>query len=131
MCFPYYNSINRIQERCLCSIENEKKNNLLDKDKSVSIHPKNLRSLVIEMYKVHRGTSHDLFPLRQADQCNLRNRPQFVIPSAATVKHGRVLRSSRLYHYIKNFKNAIKKQKTEFCSCGLCKIYIFLILLHI
>ena len=121
MFFPYYNSINRIQERCL----RKRKKNLLDKDKSVSIPPRNLRSLVIEMYKVHRGISHDLFPLRQADHCNLRNRPQFVIPNVATVKHGRVLRSSRLYHYIRNFKNAIKKRKTEFCPSGLCKKYIF------
>ena len=108
----------------LLNRKRKKKNHLLDKDKSVCIHPRNLRSLVIEMYKVHR-ISHDLLPLRQADQCNLRNRPQFVIPNAATVKRGRVLRSSRLYHYIKNFKNAIKKRKTEFCPCGLCKIYIF------
>ena len=44
------------------------------------------------MYKVHRGISleilHDLFPLRQADQYNLRNRSQFIIPNVKTVNHG-------------------------------------------
>ena len=46
-----------MHERCLCLIFNYKKlsvENLLDKDKSVSIHHKNLRSLAIEMYNVHR-----------------------------------------------------------------------------
>ena len=65
--------------------------NLLDKDKSVSTHHKNLRSLAIEMYKVHCGISpevlNDLFPLRQADQYNLRNRSQFILTNVKTVKH--------------------------------------------
>ena len=46
--------INRIHERCLRLKYNDKKSyfeNLLDKDKSVSIHHKSLRSLAIEMYK--------------------------------------------------------------------------------
>ena len=45
------NKINKIHERCLRLIYNNKKSsfeNLLDKDKSVSIHHKNLRSLVID-----------------------------------------------------------------------------------
>ena len=44
------------------------------------------------MYKVHRGISpkifNDLFPLRQADQYNLRNRLQFIIPNVKTVNYG-------------------------------------------
>ena len=43
------------------------------------------------MYKVHCGISpevlNDLFPLRQADQYNLRNRSQFIITNVKTVKH--------------------------------------------
>ena len=88
------NKINKIHERCLRLIYNNKKSsfeNLLDKDKSVSIHHKNLRSLVIDMYKVHRGISpeilSDLFPLRQAHQYNLRNRSQFIIPNVKTVNY--------------------------------------------
>ena len=68
------NKINRIHERCLSLIYNDKKSsfeNLLDKDKSVSIHDKNLKSLAIEICKVHRDISpeilNNLFPLRQAD----------------------------------------------------------------
>ena len=62
--------------------------NLLDKDKSVSMHHKNIRSLAIEMYEVPHGISleilNDLFPLRQADQYNLRNRSQFIISNVKT-----------------------------------------------
>ena len=51
-----------------------------------------LRSLAIEMFKVHRGISPEilnyLFPLRQADQYNLRSRSQIIIPNVKTVNHG-------------------------------------------
>ena len=65
------NKINKINERCLRLTYNNKKSsfkNLLDKDKSVSIHHKNLRSLGIEMCNVHRGISpailNDFFPFK-------------------------------------------------------------------
>ena len=44
------------------------------------------------MYKVHRGISpemlNDLFPLRQADQSNSRNKLQFIILNVKTVNQG-------------------------------------------
>ena len=65
--------------------------NFLDKDISVSIHPKIIRSLEIKMYKVRSGISpeilNDLFSLRQTDQYNLRNRSQFIIPNMKTINH--------------------------------------------
>ena len=78
-----------------------------------------------------------LFPLRQADQYNLRNRSQFIIPNKKTVKDGfenlRYL-GPKIWDIIpshlkeidslKNFKNAIKKWKPESCPCRLSKIYI-------
>ena len=43
------------------------------------------------MYKVRRRISPEilnyLFPLRQADQYNLRKRSQFIIPNVKTVKN--------------------------------------------
>ena len=89
------NKINRIHERCLLLIENDKNTsfqNLLDKDKSVSIHHKNLRCLAMKMYRIHCGISleilNDLFSLRKADQYNLRSRSQFIIPTVKTVHQG-------------------------------------------
>ena len=48
------NKINRLHERCLRIIYNDKHSNfdvLLEKDNSVSIHHNNIHSLAIEMYK--------------------------------------------------------------------------------
>ena len=138
------NKINRIHERCLCLIYNDKKSsfeNILDKDKSVSIHHRNFRSLAIEMYKVHRDISpeilSDLFPLSQAEQYNLRSRSQFIIPNVKPVNQGfeclRYLRPKiwktipshlKEMNSLKNFKNAIKKWKPESCPCQYFKICI-------
>ena len=93
------NKIDRIR-----LIYNEKKSsfeNLLGKDKSVSIYNKNLSSLAIEMNKVHRGISpeilndfispeilNDFLSLRQADQYNSRNRSQIIISNVKTGNNG-------------------------------------------
>ena len=81
------NKINRIPERCLHLLYNDKKlsfENILDKDKSISAHHKNLRGLHLKCIK-YIVVFH---LLRQADQYNLRNRSQFIIPSLKTVNHG-------------------------------------------
>ena len=51
----YNNRINRLHERCLRTIYNDKQSSfeqLLDKDGSVSIHHKNVQFLLIEMFKI-------------------------------------------------------------------------------
>ena len=56
--------INRLHERCLRIVYNDKKSNfneLLVKDGSVSIHHQNLQKLAAEMFKVSRGLSPELF----------------------------------------------------------------------
>ena len=115
--------------------------NLLDKERTVSIHHRNLWSLAIEMYKAHRGISpatwNGLFPLRPADLYNLRNSSQFIIPNFKTVNHGfeslRYLRPKitetipshlKEINSLKNFKNTINDWKQESCPCRFCKIYI-------
>ena len=54
------NKINRLHERCLRIIYNDKHSNfeeLLVKDNSVSIHHNNIHTLAIEMYKVANSMS--------------------------------------------------------------------------
>ena len=64
--------INRLHERCLRIIYNDKNSNfeeLLAKDNSVPIHHNNIHTLAIEMYKVANGMSpeimSDIFKLRE------------------------------------------------------------------
>ena len=55
----YNNKINRLHERCLRLIYNDKRSSfedLLKKDNSVSIHHTSLQALAIEMFKVHTKT---------------------------------------------------------------------------
>ena len=69
------NRINRLHERCLHLIYNDKKSyfyDLLEKDGSVSIHYRNLRTLDVELFKVFKGLSPvifaEAFPVRQQSQ---------------------------------------------------------------
>ena len=66
------NKINRLHERCLRIIYNDKHSNfeeLLVKDNSVSLHHNNIHTLAIEMYKVANGMfpeiMNDIFKLRE------------------------------------------------------------------
>ena len=57
------NKINRLHERCLRMIYNDKISNLeelLNKDNSISIHHSNIYALAIEMYKVANDMSPDI-----------------------------------------------------------------------
>ena len=57
------NKINRLHERCLHIIYNDKSSTfkeLLEKDNSVSIHYRNIQALAIEMYKVANGMSPEI-----------------------------------------------------------------------
>ena len=54
------NKINRLHERCLHLIYNEKKSSfeeLMETDSSVSVHNRNLRALATEMYTIYHGIS--------------------------------------------------------------------------
>ena len=102
---------------------------------------RNLRSLAIEMYKVHRGISpkifNYLFPLRQAGRYNLRKRPQLIIANMKTVNRSfqslkylgpKIWETMPLHlkeiHFLKNFKNTIQKWKPISCPSRLWKICI-------
>ena len=87
--------INRLHERCLRIIYNDKHSNfdvLLEKDNSVSIHHNNIHSLAIEMYKVANGISpeimKDVFQIRNILHCNLRYAPTFVTENIHCIYNG-------------------------------------------
>ena len=73
------NKINRLHERCLRVIYNDKTSSfeqLLENDNSVSIHHRNIQTLAIEMYKVTNGLSpeiiSEIFQITEQSRYNLR-----------------------------------------------------------
>ena len=90
----YNNKLNRLHERCLRLIYNDKNlyfKDLLEKDGSVSIHHRDLRTLAVELFKVFKGLHPvifaETFPVRQQSQYNMRNYSYFAMPRAKTVDH--------------------------------------------
>ena len=89
------NKINRLHERCLRIIYNDKRSNfeeLLVKNNSVSMHHNNIHTLAIEMYKAANGISpkimNDIFKLRENTHHNLRHTSQFLVDPIYSVFNG-------------------------------------------
>ena len=80
------NKINRLHERCLRILYNDKLSNfeeLLHKDNSVSIHHNNIHALIVEMYKFVNGMApeimNEVFKQRNNPHYNLRHTSQFYL----------------------------------------------------
>ena len=137
------NKINRLHERCLRMIYNDKYSNfeeLLVKDNSVSIHHNNIHTLATEIYKVAKGICpeimSEIFKLRESTHYNLRHTSQFLVDPIHSVFNGRESASylgSKIWEEIptdiKNkdsligFKKEIKKWKPLNCPCRICKTF--------
>ena len=88
------NRINQLHERALQLTNKDSKSSfedLLLKDKSFTIHHRNLQKLATEMFKVKNNLSpsfmKNVFP-ESTNPCNLRNEPAFKASSAHTVYNG-------------------------------------------
>ena len=89
------NKINRLHERCLRLINNDKQSSfdeLLQKDDSVSIHMRNIQILATEMYKLINNlsspTMNRVFKLNSDSRYNLRQISQFSRSLVKSVYHG-------------------------------------------
>ena len=87
--------INRLHERCLCIIYNDKQSSLselLEKDGSVSIHMRNIQSMTTEMFFVGRNLSppiiNDTFTQTDNSRYNLRQIFEFSRVMVKPVYHG-------------------------------------------
>ena len=136
--------INRIHERALRLVYNNNQhlsfNELLIKDKTVSIHQRNLQLLATEIFKVRNGISTELME----DVFQFVNKPYELrnnnVPQRKkdkTVHYGSESLSSlapKIWEQIPKslreetsfmcFKNKIKTWTTTQCPCRLCKKYI-------
>ena len=114
---------------------------LLIKDKSVSIQHKNILALAIEMFKVANKTSpeimQEVFQIKDQGYYFLKTQRDFVIPPVKSVNYG--LESIRFLgpkiwetlpdnlknkESIESFNMAINEWKPESCPCRLCKTYL-------
>ena len=83
-----------LHERCMRLIYGGKTSSLeelLDQDKSISIHTRNLQMLTTEMFKVYRGMSPPFFIelfCRLDISYNLRSNSNFALPNVKSVFHG-------------------------------------------
>ena len=87
--------ISRLHERCLWLIYKDRISSyeeLIDKDNSVLIHQKNLRTLAIKMFKTYTGMApqvmNEVFPKNYTLNYNLGRHPEFASRAISTVHYG-------------------------------------------
>ena len=132
--------INRLHERCLRAIYNDKQSSckeILEKVGSVSMHERTIQVLAAEIYKINNGLLtaliKDLFPINR-NPYTLR---QFSRRLINTVHHGTENISnlvSKIWYLLPinlkeicdldEFKKVIKQWKPEGCPCRLCKVFV-------
>ena len=138
------NRINHIHERTLRIVYSDYRlsfEELLQKDKSISIHHRNIHYLAIEMFKVLKGLSsqimNEIFSLRNIDY-NIRSQTDFSSSAVHSVSYGHnSLRyfGPKIWNIIPNdikkannlldFKSKIKSWVPKNCPCTICRDYVF------
>ena len=139
------NKINKLHERALRVVyksDNLTFQQLLEKDKSSTIHERNLQKVAVEIYKVKNKISpipvQELFKSRGDMAHNMRKNREWEVPRVRTVNNGiESIRYRRpetwelLPNEIKTssslaeFKRKIKDWKPRGCTCRLCKVFLF------
>ena len=138
------NHINRLHERSLRLTYNDQISTfqeLLNKDKSVSIHQRNLQVFATLLYKIIKNIApeivREIFYLDNPSHYNLRLNSEFQTFNPRTVRYGTeslTFLANKIWQLIpsdikcaptlESFKNKIKLWQTKDCPCRLCKTYI-------
>ena len=135
--------INRLHERALRLVYNDFQSTfkeLLDRDKSFSIHHQNIQTLAIEIYKFLHGLSNSNFKdfiVLKNNNYSMRSKYELAVPLVNTVLKGKnslryfgpVIWNSipidiRCQDNFNLFKSKIRQWKPENCQCRLCLNYI-------
>ena len=138
------NKINRLHERCLRIISNDKRSSFtefLEKDGSVSIHETNIKILATEMFKHSKNLAppqmDEIFKLKQQSNDNLKYNSLFTRALVTSANKG----TERLSFLgpkiwdnlpdtykgltaLNSFKVALEKWIPFNCPFRICKVYI-------
>ena len=134
------NLINRIHERSIRIVSSDIESNfenLLGKNKEITIHQRNLQVLMIEVFKIINGYAppimDNIFIFRENTH-NLRNFQVILNENKITVRYGSETISYRipllwayfseeckLTNSLSEFKSEIKTWKCDTCVCRLCR----------
>ena len=137
------NRINKLHERALRLVYKDPQasfRELLVKDKTVTIHHRNLQKLATEMYKVKNGDSpiimQNIFQ-QIPNYYNLRNNRIWATHNVHTVYNGTESLSflgPKTWNILPNtlkdatslkqFKREIRSWEPKGCTCRLCKVYV-------
>ena len=138
------NKINHIHERALHIVDNDYSSSfedLLNKDKSVTIHQRNLQQLAIEIFKVKRGIApiimNEIFTFVKNNTYNLRSGMHLSRVNVHSTQYGTEsigYLGAKIWDLVpvhmkdlktlSTFKNQIKNWIPKDCPCCLCKVYV-------
>ena len=137
------NLINRIHERSIRIVSSDNESNfenLLEKNKEITIHQRNLQILMIEVFKIINGYAPpimDNFFIFRENTHNLRNFQIILNENKKTVRYGSETISYRtpllwanlpekykLANSLSEFKSKIKTWKCDVCVCQLYRPFL-------
>ena len=138
------NKINHIHERALRIACNEYSSSfvdLLNKDKSVTIHQRNLQQLAIEIFKVKIGIApiimNEIFTFVENNTYNLKSGMHLSRVNVHSTQYGTesigylgakiwdlVPVHMKNLKTVSTFKNQIKNWIPKDCPCRLCKVHV-------
>ena len=135
--------INRLHEKGLRALLNDETSifkDMLSKSENTDIHVKNIRKLMIELYKYLYGLSGPIMKevfTKRILKYNLRNCRETLLPNSKTKKYGTdtvAYKASQLWSTLptrhKNlpsldlFKCEIKSWNCSDCPCNICRIFV-------
>ena len=137
------NRVNSLHERALRVVYrdyNATFSELLSKDKSVTIHQRNLPLLATEIFKIKNALNpkimEEIFTFKNVDY-DLRNNTSLKIGNLKTVYYGTESLTNlgaKIWNLLPNeykelkslstFKSRISNWVTDECSCRMCKNYV-------
>ena len=138
------NKINHLHERWLHIVYSDKMSSfekLIETDRSVPMHIKNLQIFATEFFKESKNLAPTIFSeisSKRSIQYNLRHASEFSVSNVKSTFHGTemlsylgpkiqdlVPKELKEVSSLSAFKTAIKKWKPQNCPCRLCQFVIF------